>query len=309
MSFTTETPLHIAVVKGGTSLEKEISLESGHAVASALREAGHLVSEINLNTNALPLIPDDTDCVFPVLHGTFGEDGQFQALLERAGICYVGCDSQTSHQLMDKDLTATKAAASDIKMPLGATITSVDEPIPSNLSLPLIVKPSCQGSSFGLSLVRTAEDWSTALNKVFSSDKAAIVQEFIQGIEIAVGVVLGQALPVVEIIPPGELFDLDAKYDHTLGDTQYNCPPKLIPVEIQKKAQKIALQCYETFKCRDMTRMDFIIQDKDIYFIEGNTIPGFTASSLLPKSAALAGISFPELCDCLVQAANKRKGI
>lgn len=308
MNFVSATPLKIAVIKGGTSLEREISLESGGAVANALRDAGHTVTEIDLKVDSLPEKLGNFDCVFPVLHGTFGEDGQFQKLLEKENICFVGCGSETSHNLMDKDQTAKIAELNGIRMPKGLTIFDKNSKIPENLKLPLIVKPASQGSSFGLSLVKKAEEWEEALEKVFQSDMAAIVQEFIQGTEIAVGVVLGKAMPVVEIIPPGELFDKDAKYDHKLGETQYNCPPSIVSQEVQKIAQKLAVECFDIFNCRDMTRMDFIIQNEIIYFIEGNTIPGFTASSLLPKSAAVNGTSFPELCDTLVQAANKRKG-
>ncbi len=308
MSFKTSNPLHVTVIMGGVSLERDISLESGTAVANALREAGHDVTEVDLKANELPAIPSESDCVFPVLHGEFGEDGQIQKLLEEANIFYVGCDSLASDVLMDKNQTAQIAETNNIRMPKGITITDVNADFPKELTLPVVVKPARQGSSFGLSMVKELSDWNNALAKVFKTDSAAIIQEFIEGTEIAVGVVLNEAMPVVEIIPPGDLFDLDAKYAHENGHTEYNCPPKRLSEEIQKAAQKEAVKCYNVFKCRDMTRMDFIIRDEEIFFIEGNTIPGFTASSLLPKSAAVAGLSFPELCDKLVQSANLRKG-
>jgi D-alanine-D-alanine ligase len=309
MSFKTSNPLNVSVIMGGTSLEREISLESGSAVAEALRQAGHQVAEIDLQSNALPAIPAESDCVFPVLHGEFGEDGQIQKLLENANIIYVGCDSKASDLLMDKNQTAQAAEANSIRMPKGITLTDKSADFPDGFTLPVIVKPARQGSSFGLSLVKDLRDWNSALENVFQTDDAAIVQEFIDGTEIAVGVVLNEAMPVVEIIPPGDLFDLDAKYAHENGHTEYNCPPKRLSEEIQSTAQKEAVKCYNVFNCRDMTRMDFIIRGEEIFFIEGNTIPGFTASSLLPKSAAVAGFSFPELCDRLVQAACKRKGM
>ncbi|MGL4854190.1 MAG: D-alanine--D-alanine ligase family protein [Lentisphaeria bacterium] len=306
MSFTTANPLKVAVIKGGTSLEREVSLESGKSVADALRSAGHQVVEIDLTQQTLPLIAQDTDCIFPVLHGTFGEDGQIQLLMQKANLAYVGCDAKCSEILMSKIKTAQVALLNNILMPKGCTLTELSK-IPNGFSLPLIVKPANQGSSIGLSIVKEPEQWNDALSKALAVDHEVIIQEFIKGTEIAIGVINGEALPIVEILPPGEIFDYDAKYTHSQGETIYNCPAKHLSTAICQQAMKLAEECFRIFNCRDLARMDFIIKNDQIYFIEGNTLPGFTASSLVPKSARTKGISFAALCDCLLQSAFQRK--
>ncbi len=304
MKFKTKNKLKVVVFKGGLSCEREISLESGGAVADGLRTAGHHVVEVDLQENKLPQLPSDFDVIFPVLHGDFGEDGHIQALMEAEKINFVGCNSETSELLMDKHLTAKLAKKHNIVMPESLFLTEATIP---QISLPAIVKPACQGSSFGLSVVRSENEWETALENAFNYDREIVVQDFITGVEIAVGVVGGKALPVVEIIPPGEVFDFDAKYAHALGDTAYNCPPTQLSDAVCQKAQLVAEKCFKDFNCRDLTRFDFIIREDELFFIEANTIPGFTASSLVPKSAQSIGISFPEICDKLVQLAFKRK--
>ena len=305
MTFKTSNPLPVTVLMGGTSFERAISLDSGQAVVKALREAGHLVTAYDLVKNELPTI-DPTHVIFPVMHGPFGEDGQLQKLLEEGGFNFVGCGSRCSEWLMDKVLTAEVADRHGILMPKSVVVTHKDTIFPTGFSLPLVVKPATQGSSIGLSLVHSLDEWAPALALALKTDKAAVVQEFIDGIEVAVGVVQGEALPVVEIIPAGAIFDFDAKYVYAGGQTVYNCPPKQLNLPQQKALKVISKVCFELFGCRDMSRMDFIVRRSCFYFIEGNTIPGFTASSLLPKSAAIAGISFPELCDRLVQSAFER---
>ncbi len=306
MTVKTTNPLQITVLKGGTSFEREISLASGAAVAQALRTSGHLVTEVDLTKDELPKIDKNT-IVFPVLHGPFGEDGKLQKLLEDDGFTFVGCGSRCSEALMDKVLTDQLARDYGILMPKTTVVNTTKALFPPDFNFPVIVKPATQGSSFGLSLVESESGWEKALSLALESDEEAVVQEFIDGIEVAVGVVEGKALTVVEIIPEHGIFDFDAKYAHLEGDTIYNCPPKLLSSSQQKMVQDISEVCFSKFSCRDMTRMDFIIREDEAYFIEGNTIPGFTSSSLLPKAAADQGVSFPELCDKLVQAAALRK--
>ena len=305
MTFKTSNSLQVTVLMGGTSFERAISLDSGQAVVKALREAGHLVTVFDLVKDELPKV-DPTHVIFPVMHGPFGEDGQLQKLMEDAELNFVGCGSRCSELLMNKVLTAEVAKQHGILMPKTVVVNSEDALFPIGFKLPLVVKPATQGSSIGLSLVHTMEEWGAALALALKTNEAAVVQEFIDGIEIAVGVVQGEALPVVEIIPAGEVFDFDAKYIYAAGKTVYNCPPKQLSLSQQVSAQTISKACFELYECRDMSRMDFMVRGSDFYFIEGNTIPGFTASSLLPKSAAIAGILFPELCDRLVQSAFQR---
>ena len=305
MTFKSANILNITVLMGGTSFERDVSLDSGQAVVTALREAGHLVTAVDLIKDELPEI-DPTHIVFPVMHGSFGEDGKLQKLLEDANFSFVGCGSRCSESLMNKVLTAEIADAHGILMPKSIVVKSLDAAFPKGFSLPLVVKPATQGSSIGLSLVHALDEWAPALALALQTDDTAVVQQFVDGVEVAVGVLHGEALPVVEIIPSGEVFDFDAKYVYAAGKTVYNCPPKQLDLPQQRAVKVISQACFKLFGCRDMTRMDFIICGSLFFFIEGNTIPGFTANSLLPKSAAVAGISFLELCDRLVQSAFQR---
>jgi len=308
MTFKTSNSLNVTVLMGGTSFEREISLDSGQAVVEALQEAGHVVTACDLIEDKLPEI-DPSNLVFPVMHGPFGEDGQLQKLLEDSGFDFVGCGSRCSELLMNKVLTAEIANRHGVLIPKTVVVTQENRDFPSSFKFPVIVKPATQGSSIGLSVVHALEEWDAALALALKTDAEAVVQEFIEGIEVAVGVVLDEVLPVVEIIPAGEVFDFDAKYVYSAGKTVYNCPPKSLTLSQQESVQSVARSCFELFGCRDLSRMDFMISGSDAYFIEGNTIPGFTANSLLPKSAAIAGISFPELCDRLVQSAFQRSSL
>lgn len=304
MSYQTQSPLHITVLKGGVSSERDISLQSGAAIAQALRNAGHTVSEVVVTERKLPLIPVNTQVVFPALHGEFGEDGKIQTLLEDEDYSFVGCDSRTSALIMSK--SESKKCVSGAAIPVARDLITSDPhlPFPTDFKLPFIVKPDAEGSTIGLTLVKSEADWKFALLNALQHGGRAMIEEFLVGTEITVGVLDGQALPVVEIIPPGELFDFDAKYAHSLGETQYNCPPTRVDACNQAEAQELAEICYTAMNCRHMVRVDFIVTDRGPYFLEANSLPGFTASSLLPKSAARAGLCFEALCDQLVQAAH-----
>ncbi|OPZ25200.1 MAG: UDP-N-acetylmuramate--L-alanine ligase [Lentisphaerae bacterium ADurb.BinA184] len=296
-------PWKVAVLLGGPSKERTVSLRSGAAVAAALRQAGHCVTESDVEACALPPIPAGTEVVFPVLHGTFGEDGGIQALLERAGFGYVGSGVEASRLIMSKVLTKERLAPHGIPMARHVLVSDPKAPAPA-LDYPLLVKPNAQGSSVGMTKLRRPEAWRRALRKGLACDSAVLVEEFIEGTEITVGVLFGEALPVVEIVPPkGRTFDNDAKYAHSRGHTHYYCPPKTVPAAVQKRAQECAVKAYALLGAKDMLRVDFIVDRAGVpRLLEGNSIPGFTATSLLPKAAAAAGISFVELCVGLVRA-------
>ncbi|MCK5835026.1 MAG: D-alanine--D-alanine ligase, partial [Lentisphaeria bacterium] len=187
MTFKTSNSLNVTVLMGGTSFERAISLDSGQAVVGALREAGHKVTVFDLVKDELPNL-DPTQIIFPVMHGPFGEDGQLQKLLENADFNFVGCGSRCSELLMNKVLTSEVASQHGILMPKTAVVNSIDAILPVDFKLPLVVKPATQGSSIGLSLVHTSEEWKPALVLALKTDSEAVVQEFIEGIEIAVGV-------------------------------------------------------------------------------------------------------------------------
>jgi len=302
-------PLNIIVLKGGPSSEREISLESGAAVAGALRDGGHSVTEIDITDRLLPELPDNTDVVFPVLHGEFGEDGEVQDLLEETGIPYVGTNSKASRITIDKYATSNLLRENGIDTPASQKLDSIDTTIRSFSNLPIIVKPNSQGSTIGMSIVEDKEELIPAISKAFEVDHSALVEEYVKGVETTVGLLYGKALPVVEIIPPDGFFDYDAKYTYSKGKTTYNCPPKEVPEDIQVRMQEIAEKCFNTTNARDLLRADMIWQPETnrIVVLEVNTMPGFTASSLLPKSAKQAGYSFTELCCMLAKKASERK--
>ncbi|MEA2013173.1 MAG: D-alanine--D-alanine ligase, partial [Verrucomicrobiota bacterium] len=259
------------------------------------------VHEIDLKKNKLPILPDNTQVVFPVLHGSFGEDGGIQALLEDGKIPFVGSSSSASRTIMNKILTKRILEEHAVLTPQYRAIETSDAPFPEELKLPFIVKPANEGSTFGLSIVNYKNEWKNALENAFEKDTLVLAEEYIKGTEITVGIINGEALPVIEIIPPGKLFDLDAKYFYKNGKTQYLCPPENVDKEHCKKAQKIAEKCFRILDAKDILRVDIIIKNLSFYVLEANSIPGFTASSLLPKAAAKTGISFVELCDQLVR--------
>ena len=300
-------PLKVVVLKGGDSSEREVSLESGASVAKALREAGHNVEEIDLRK--LEITPEmrRADVVFPVLHGGFGEDGRIQALLEESKIKFVGCPASACRTIMDKSASKKLMLANGISTAPYAEISSVDAPLPDGFSYPVIVKPPSEGSTVGITLVEKASDWRPALEFALKYSKIALVEKFIEGVESTVGVLLGKPLPLVEIRYPGKIYDYDAKYTHAKGETHYICPPTGISEDNQRRAQEMALKFFNAVGGRDMLRVDVIIgNDGFLCVLEGNSIPGFTSSSLLPKAAKASGLSFVELCAKLVASAAGR---
>ncbi len=301
-------PLKILLLKGGTSAEREVSLISGAAVAKALREAGHTVEEYDITELKVTEAMRRADVVYPVLHGGFGEDGQLQKLLEEAGIKFVGSASQACIDIMDKITSKKIMEANGIRTPKSLIVTDVSAPFPEEMGLPLIVKPPKEGSTFGLTLVTDPSQWRGALELSFRHGAPALVEEYIKGVEATVGILDGKPLPLIEIRYPGLLYDYDAKYTHAHGETQYLCPPTGISEKAQKEAQDFALRFYHAVGARDMLRVDVIVSEKDdsVWVLEGNGLPGCTPSSLLPKAAQTAGISFPEMCSRLARAAAER---
>ncbi len=301
---------HIAVFCGGVSSEREVSLVSGEAVTRALREAGHAAEQIDVTETSLPHFNADTDVVFPALHGPFGEDGGMQQLLENAHIPYVGSDARASALIMDKVRTKCSLAEEGITTPAFATVREVVPAARVDVDAPLVVKPACEGSTMGLTRLEevTENSWTQALEKALSMDHEAIVEKAVDGTEMTVGVLAGEALPALEIVPPhGGIFDYDAKYVHKRGHTQYLCPPEHISEAVQEEARRMAEKVFVVLGARDMLRVDFIVDPNGVpWVLEANSIPGFTASSLLPMAARVHGMGFPELCANLVNRAYLR---
>jgi D-alanine-D-alanine ligase len=290
-----DKPHRIAVLKGGPSTEREVSLRSGAAAAEALSEAGFEVTEIIVD-DANFVVPDGIDLAFLALHGTFGEDGQIQRILAARGLPYTGANAETSAIAFDKEKTKEKFRAHHIPTPEGQLVRSADE---VTLSPPLFIKPNAQGSSVGTHPVTTREELSSALTDALKFDSVALVERFIKGRELTVGVLGDLVLPIVEIHPLDGFYDYANKY--TKGRTEYFCPARLTD-DITTTIQQYALAAHRAIGNPVYSRIDFLLEkDLNPYCLEINTIPGMTATSLLPKAAAAVGITFPQLCRRIVE--------
>ncbi len=289
---------NIAVLKGGFSAEREVSLASGEAVAAGLRMAGYSVVEVDVISPEFDL-PEGVEAVFIALHGTFGEDGGAQARLEELGLPYAGSGVEASRIAFDKILTERCLRNVDIPVPESETLRKGEI---RSLPLPLAVKPPREGSSVGCHLVFEEKDWIPALTDAFQHDDAVLVQQFIPGREFTVGVVDGDLLPVVEIVTATGWYDYAAKYE--VDSTLYVVPAEL-DAEQADEMQQMALKTFEALDCCGFGRVDFRMTPAgELFVLELNTIPGFTTHSLLPKAAAAAGIDFPALCDRIMRTAS-----
>ena len=290
---------HVAVFKGGSSEEREVSLRSGAAVARGLREAGYAVTEVDVQGDAAPM-PEEADAVFIALHGCFGEDGGVQALLDERRIPYTGSGAAASRAAMDKRITRARMAAAGIPVPEGVLVQNRQAPCP--LPFPVVVKPPSQGSSLGCHVVQDSGAWTPALDDALRYENDALVERFIAGRELTVGVVGDEVLPVIEIIAKGGTYDYRAKY--IPGHTRYLTPAPL-SVPCANEVQALARAVFVALGARGFGRIDFRLDSEGRPFVlELNTIPGFTETSLLPKAAASAGIAFSRLCERILNLAQ-----
>ncbi|HXE41951.1 MAG TPA: D-alanine--D-alanine ligase, partial [Candidatus Baltobacteraceae bacterium] len=298
--------LKIVVMLGGPSAEREVSLRSGAGVVKALRSLGHTVVELDPKTPDW-ILPPDTEvvCLAP-LHGTYGEDGQVQAQLEKLGVIYTGCDSKSSWLAFDKVVTKRLCIEAGVQTAKFVVINSAEEPLPKDLRLPLVVKPVRQGSSVGLQFVERAEDWPNAIAEALKFDSEVLVEEKITGRETTVGILDGEALPIVEVRPKAGAYDYRNKY--TAGCTEYFCPADF-DATTTRKIQAAALGAFHAIGGRDYGRVDVMVRaNGEPIVLEVNTQPGMTETSLLPKAAAAAGINYEQLCQCMIDLAMKRSG-
>ncbi len=296
--------LNITVMLGGPSAEREVSLRSGAAVAAALRSLGHQVFEIDPKNGEF-VLPEKTDVVFLALHGTYGEDGTVQKRLDELGVPYTGCDADASRIAFDKVLTKQSCIETGVPTAKFVTVHSTTASLPENLSLPLVVKPSRQGSSVGLQFVERAEDWQNALAESLKFDSEVLVEEKIIGRETTVGILGGKVLPVVEVRPKAGRYDYTNKY--TAGNTEYFCPADFDAATTQR-IQAAALGAFRAIGGRDYARVDVMVRADGLpVVLEVNTLPGMTETSLLPKAAAAAGMNYAELCQRMIDLALERK--
>lgn len=288
----------VAVLKGGISSEREVSLRSGAAIAQGLRDDGYDVVEIDIVSKAFT-IPSDIEAVFVALHGTFGEDGGIQQILTDRNIPYTGSGAESCRVAFDKVLTRNRLEEHGIPVPAGEVLTDAAV---RTLPIPLVVKPPREGSSVGCHLVFKEDQWADAFEDAVRYSGEALVEEYIPGRELTVGIVADQVLPVVEIKTASEWYDFDAKY--VTGETQYVVPAEL-ESGIASELQSIALKTFHALVAKGFGRVDFRLSPEGKpYVLELNSIPGFTATSLLPKAAQAAGIEFPELCGRIMELAE-----
>ncbi|MFA7185666.1 MAG: UDP-N-acetylmuramate dehydrogenase [Victivallales bacterium] len=297
----------IAVLEGGDSSEREVSLKSGAAVSNALRNAGYMVEEIDIKDCGLSDKILSADAVFPALHGGWGENGDIQKLLEDAGVKFVGCGSEASRLVFDKLPSKKLMDAEGIPTPQWCVVTEAEPDLPESMDFPVVLKAPRQGSTVGIFIVNTLDDYEKILPEAFKYDSELLVERFIKGSELTVAVVNDEVMPGIEIVTPTGFYDYDAKYIHNNGETQYLCPPVSLSAETQDYAAELALKFYRAAGCRDLLRVDFMVaEDGAPYMIEGNNIPGFTESSLVPKAFRQSKGSMEKLCTSLAQAALKR---
>lgn len=287
----------IGVLYGGQSAEREISLKSGHAVLAALRAAGADAVGIDAGPDvALHLRKQRITFAYNSLHGPLGEDGTMQGLLEVMGIPYCGCGVLASALAMDKCATKRMLDAAHIPTAPWQALTKgmpVAQPLRPSARAKVVVKPATQGSAIGISIVDCPRALGPALAAAFKLDTNVLVEKYIAGTEITVGILGGKPLPVVEIVPRGAFYDFTSKYQP--GQSTHLIPPRL-PRPVIRQVQALAVAVFNTLGCRAMARVDMIVDKRNKpWVLEVNTLPGMTATSLFPEAARAAGISFSEL--------------
>jgi D-alanine-D-alanine ligase len=296
--------LNIVVMLGGPSAERAVSLSSGAGVVRALRSLGHTVVELDPQTPDW-ILPPETDAVFLALHGTYGEDGTVQVQLEKLGVSYTGCNSESSRIAFDKVLTKQKCIEAGVPTAKFLVVESARTPWPMGWQPPLVVKPVRQGSSVGLQFVERVAEWNNALSEAFRHDSQLLVEEKIIGRETTVGILDGVALPIVEVCPKAGAYDYRNKY--TAGATEYFCPADF-DAATTKRIQDAALGAFHAVGGQDYARVDVMVRaNGEPVVLEVNTLPGMTETSLLPKAALAAGISYEELCRRMIELALKEK--
>ena len=296
----------IAVLLGGTSAEREVSLNSGNAVLEALRKQGYDAHPIDPKTFPVATLKaQGFDRVFNILHGRGGEDGTMQGLLEQIGLPYTGCGVMASALTMDKMRTKMLWKAFGLPVAEMEIVTTENRvnlnpmAVVKKLGLPLMVKPSLEGSSVGLTKVKAVEELERAVDFALKFDRTVLIEEWLAGDEFTVPVLDGEVLPSIKIVPEGEFYDYDAKY--ISDNTQYFCPAGLTEAR-EQELRRLVKQAYDVVGCRGWSRID-VMADAEGKFrlVEVNTNPGMTSHSLFPKSAATVGYSFEQLVEKILE--------
>jgi D-alanine-D-alanine ligase len=292
--------MRVTVLLGGPSSEREISLISGSSVAAGLRAAGHEVFESDIDATHLAGLDHPCDVVFPVLHGQFGESGELQEILERRGLPFVGSGSNASRLGMNKEDSKRVWQRAGLPTPCGVLVT---DPA-AELFAPCVVKPVDGGSSIDVEICTTIDAARAACGRLLKKYPQLLVEAFVEGTEITVGILEEEALPPIRISTTHAFFDFTAKY---VGNDAIHHFDLNLPKGIPEHIQTLALRAHQAIGCRDLSRLDFIVDRQNRpYLLEINTMPGFTPKSLLPEAAGHEGISFPQLVDRLAHTAAAR---
>jgi D-alanine-D-alanine ligase len=308
-------PLTVALISGGISSEREVSIKSGDQVYAALNKDKYRVNRYDPKTDLIRLVADAPfiDVALIILHGPYGEDGTVQGLLDLLDIPYQGSGVLGSAIAMDKLVSKQLYEKSGIPTPTYITINREDEQKAETclkrIGLPLVIKPAKGGSSIGMAIVKTPDSLEPAIREAFRYDDTLIVETYVQGTELTVGVIGNRdlkALPVIEIIPDSryEFFNYYAKY--LPGASQEICPAR-IDAALSEKAQTYAKMAHRALFCEGYSRTDMMLEGRELYILETNTIPGMTETSLLPLAAKTAGIPFSRLLDILIELGIESK--
>jgi D-alanine-D-alanine ligase len=306
MATDQRLPKKIAVLMGGPGSERDVSLATGRGVSKALRSLGAEVVDIDVRDEDFAL-PKDVDLAFITIHGTFGEDGQLQKILEERGVPYTGDGVKASLAAFDKILSKEKFREHNVVTPEWEVVEVGQRP---TISVPLVVKPARQGSTVGVVIVKTASELDSAMAEAGKYDRKLLIEKFVPGRELTIGVLGDQALPILEIIPKGGFYDFNNKYPflnpQAGGGAEHVCPAKIDPNKT-KQIQELALRAFRALGLVVYARVDVLLSDSgDPFVLEANTIPGMTEASLLPEAAAAAGINYIDLCARIVALSGAR---
>ncbi len=299
-------PKKIAVLMGGPGSERDVSLATGQGVSRALRSLGAEVAEIDVRDENFQL-PSDVDLAFLTIHGTFGEDGQLQRILERRGIAYTGEGVEGSRTAFDKIRSKEKFREHGVTTPLWEVIHPGQRP---TIPLPIVVKPPREGSTVGVVIVKNEAEIESAISEAAKYGRELLVEQFVPGQELTIGILGDEALPIIEIIPKGGFYDFTNKYPflnpQAGGGAEHVCPAK-IDAEKTKEIQELALRAFRAAGLQVYGRVDVILSESgEPFILEINNIPGMTEASLLPEAAAVAGISYIDLCTRIIALSRAR---
>jgi D-alanine-D-alanine ligase len=306
MATDQSLPKKIAVLMGGPGSERDVSLATGRGVSKALRSLGAEVVEVDVHDENFAL-PKDVDLAFITIHGTFGEDGQLQEILEKRGMAYTGDGVEASRAAFDKILSKEKFREHDVVTPEWEVIEVGQRP---TISVPLVVKPARQGSTVGVVIVKDASELDSAMTEAAKYDRKLLIEKFVSGRELTIGILGDQALPILEIIPKGGFYDFNNKYPflnpQAGGGAEHVCPAEIDPNKT-KQVQKQALHAFRALGLVVYGRVDVLLPDSGSpSVLEVNTIPGMTEASLLPEAAAAAGINYVDLCARIIALSRAR---